>query len=136
MISRQLTSLRAFRPVRGLSLVEVLAALVIMGGAVTSLLLVQARSVELVQDARLSLDAERLARELIAEWRLQKVELDTQDEGALENGWRWERTQRRADISEHNVALEITLRMEHVTDMYRGERWIREFVWLIRHEDS
>lgn len=115
---------------------EVLAALVIMGGAVTSLLLVQARSVEQVQGARLSLDAERLARELIAEWRLQRAELDTQDEGALENGWRWKRTQRRVDISEHAVASEITLRIEHVTDMHRGERWIREFVWLIRHEDS
>lgn len=116
-------------------MVEVLASLVLMGGALVSLLLTQAHSITRVQDVQMNLEAQRLSRELIAEWRLKKVDLRSPGHGTWEHGWRWKRTHRQVDLANHPVTSEITIRVEHLANRQDGNVWSREFVWLIRHEN-
>lgn len=124
---------------RGFSLLEVLAALVIVAGAVTAALIAQARSIENVRGATLALEAQALAHELKAGWQLEAVQVCERDEGTIEHvgrSWHWRRQCRRVQVLAEVDADEITLELAEITDGAAHRPWRREFTWLVAVQEQ
>src|SRR5262249_5208708 len=73
------------------TLVEVVAAVVLLATVVTTLLTVQVRTLQQMQDVREQALAADLAHDLIAQWALQPKGFVPPSEGTFETqpGWRW-----------------------------------------------
>ncbi len=95
---------------RSVLLVEVLAAVLILGGSVVALLVAQSRAVQQSVANRQVERASTLAAELLAAWRLEKTDIRIQDEGVFEGdpNWFWRRTVEQDDLAGIAV-LRITL---------------------------
>lgn len=101
---------------RGLTLIEVVAALVLTATTVTALLMAQTRSLTQLHIIRQQKIAADLAHELIRQWQLQPDELSRSADGSFDvrPGWTWER---RATPSPLAGALnEVTLTIYGPTD--------------------
>ena len=114
-------------------MIEVVAALVILGGAVTTLLVAQARCVWHLRVSGWQLTARELAGELTAQWELDgKVDVREPAEGAVDGhpGWSWRRSSTthtmHKGIRGHLVALEI-IRNDNSDPI----PWRRHFYWLV-----
>ena len=80
------------RNANALTLIEVVAALVLVATSVTALLAAQGRCLEQLRCARELETAATLARELITQWRLDPLTVPpTAGEFPGEPTWRWER---------------------------------------------
>jgi Tfp pilus assembly protein PilV len=121
---------------RSLTLVEVLAALAILGGAATALLSVQARSLETLRHAQRDVVAEQLARELIGDWRLHGADYRAAESGAFDGatGWSWSRRSEPAALGERAMALRVTLSI-WLTDDLGKAAFERDFQWIV-HDDK
>lgn len=126
------------RRLHGLTLIEVLVALVIIGGSVTTMLVAQSNCLVGLQGTQLELSAQHLAKELIANWAIGKENLHSDASGGIANhrGWTWQRTARRVQLTENAAATEVTLHLEFDTGLRRTAAWRRGFVWLIDESTS
>ncbi len=123
-------------PARGLSLIEVVAALVLLSGCAVMLLTAQGRSLDQLRAVRTQETAAGLARELIASWKLDPtVELPL--EGYFEStpGWRWERQVRWYSTGAHGSLQEITLTV-YRTKLDREEEAVARYTWIEREIDE
>lgn len=129
---------RRFRRLRGLTLIEVLVALVIIGGSVTTLLVAQSNCLGGLKGTQLELTAQHLAKELIANWAVDKEDLRSDASGGISDrrGWTWHRAARRVKLTDDAVATEVTLHIEFDSGMRRTATWRRGFVWLIDDSTS
>ena len=120
----------------GMTLVEVVASLMILGGSVTTMLVAQSASLEQMSAARLQLIAGHQAKELIATWRLEKVDLKAPTSGAFSDmqGWSWRRTASLTKIVDGIEFQEVTLTMIYKDPDRRSTEWMRSYRWLIRDE--
>jgi prepilin-type N-terminal cleavage/methylation domain-containing protein len=131
---------RKFAPPRrrrsGLTLVEVMAALIILGGAVTIMLVAQARSVNQFHAAQRSLSAGRIAGELLANWKLTGEDLTKAASGIVQNepDWRWERYARPLMRFDDLDVTEVQLTLYHAANAGPISFWSRGFHWWIRTE--
>lgn len=97
----------------GLMLIEVLAALVLLGGAVVGMLVAQGRCLRQLDDARRKGTAAHLASELLDHWQLHDDVALVSDEGVFEGHpqWSWRRTAQATTVAETvemtRVVLEI-----------------------------
>jgi Tfp pilus assembly protein PilV len=81
-------------------LIEVVAALALLGTTIVAILVVRSRSLVQLQTAGDRLQAAHLARELIADWRLRQTNVTRDDRGEFESepgpglgpGWSWRRS--------------------------------------------
>ena len=121
---------------RGLTLVEVLASLLILGGAVSMMLTAQMRSLEQVSRSRWGCEAEDLARELIADWQLAEADMASPEQGQIGDGetWRFDRMSRQVNIEDGASLSEITLTLTRRTGDENAEPWSRSFTWLMPHK--
>ena len=121
------------RRLHGLTLIEVLVALVIIGGSVTTMLVAQSNCRGGLKGSQLELTAQHLAKELMANWKIDKDALHSDASGSISNrrGWTWQRTARRIQVTDSATATEVTLHLEFDTGMRRTAAWRRGFVWLI-----
>ncbi len=121
----------------GITLIEVVAALVIVGGSATAMLLAQARNLEKLTGSRVDLAARDIASELIGTWRLQDADLKTPSEGRVgtEFQWRWKRSAQVRPVTDAWSATEITLELTllPLEGSMRTRRW--EYTWLV-NDDS
>jgi Tfp pilus assembly protein PilV len=118
---------------RGLTLVEVVASLLIMGSAMAALLVGQSRSLRQIDEAEHQLTATLIARELIANWRLEGQDLMTAGSGEILNqpGWLWTRRGERRSMANDLFVSEVTLVIECRTEVLfaASRKW--EYRWLI-----
>lgn len=121
------------RRLRGLTLIEVLVALVIIGGSVTAMLVAQSNCLAGLKGSQMELTAQHLAKELIATWAIDKEDLHLSASGSIagRRGWSWQRTSQRFSLVDGVSATEVTLNIEFDTGMRRSATWHRGFVWLI-----
>lgn len=121
------------RRLHGLTLIEVLVALVIIGGSVTTMLVAQSNCLGGLKGSQLELTAQHLAKELMANWKIDKEDFHSDASGSISNrrGWTWQRTARRIQVTDSATATEVTLHLEFDTGMRRTAAWRRGFVWLI-----
>lgn len=120
---------------RALTLIEVLASLAIVGGAVTLMLVVNANSLMRLSEGDLQLDAQSLARELIAGWTLAGEDVTQAGSGTVDglDDWSWARWSEEAEIaSDVNVRkVFLELRYGQPSD---SRDWTRQFEWLVSNE--
>lgn len=122
---------------RGMTLVEVLAAALIMGGIVTTALVGQAKALRQITAAERTVQAANLARELLASWEIENRDLSSPYEGAFDTpkGWRWRRRDGSIRLAGGVEVREVTLDIE-----YQGSDtqvpWRREFRWLSQNVEN
>ena len=124
---------------RALTLLEVLAALTILGGAVTMMLHAQAQALEHLHQCRLQLIAQDIGKELKSGWSLDKVDLRTPASGTMPGmeGWSWSRSVQRMDVADGVSAVEVTLRIAYrKREELSATPWTCEYHRLIHHEQS
>lgn len=119
---------------RGMTLVEVLAATLIMGGAVTVALVAQASGLRQLKLADRTLVAQDIARELIAAWRIEEQDVSLPESGGVDgrDGWRWSRSVTEAKLDGGLAVTEVTLRIEYHERQGWEQPWYRDFHWLER----
>lgn len=116
-----------------LTLIEVLVALVIIGGSVTAMLVAQSNSLGALKGSEMELTAQHLAKELIATWAVDKEDLQSDASGGIpaHRAWTWRRATKRIALIEGTNATEVTLHVAFDSGIPRAAPWRREFVWLI-----
>ena len=115
-----------------MTLIEVMAALVILGGAVTAMLAGLCRCMNGFAASQNQVSASRVAEELLARWSLEGVRTATEGAGPVTNfpEWSWRRSVNRTEVQEGVFATQITLELvRHSPDDPR-QAWRREFHWL------
>ena len=116
------------RPTRGMTLIEVLAALVILGTAATSILVAQARAIEQAKVAALEVEAAAMANELIANWRLNEEKMADSASGRIDGQgeWSWRRTSERKELGAERSVMEVRLELTYLAD---SATWSRSYFW-------
>lgn len=119
---------------RGLTLVEVVCALVLLSVTATSLLTAQARSLHQLRTVSDQHHAAILAHELITQWRLDRAQLTKDDQGRFEEApeWSWRRVVTPRDDTE---LMELHLIIER-RPPNESRRVIAEYAWLEAGDDS
>ena len=117
---------------RGFTLVEVLAALALLAGTVTCLLLAETRALRQHADAQRRAEVTALAEELIRQWKVEQVELSQPAAGfcEAEPRLRWQRTVEPFQTASNPTLLRVTLRLLEL-DQGGNERTLTTLVWLI-----
>jgi Tfp pilus assembly protein PilV len=122
---------------RGATLVEVLAATVILGGALTSMIVAQASSIEQLRAAELKLTAAEWAHELVTEWRLKKTDMVPAEAGTHPHmpGWSWRRSSETIEVTERALVRLVSLEISY-SGSQPEEGWQTRFEWLVGDADS
>jgi Tfp pilus assembly protein PilV len=120
--------------VRGLTLIEVVAALVLMAGVVSALLLAQGRLLGKLRGIEEQELASHLAREIIAQWKLERP---TATQGEVEEypGWRWIRQESTTLLVRDPLVREVTLQIVHRT-ADGAERTVASYQWLEKKDEE
>ena len=123
---------------RGISLIEVIAATVILGTAVTVLLAMQAASLERMHSIDNELLAVELAHELFADWRLNPTDRSGENGGDVKHhdGWSWRRQLEKVTVAPGVAAELVTLTVRHSGGMVQRNAFEREFQWLEHELDN
>ena len=118
-----------------MTLVEVMASLLVLGGAITGILLADSRSVAQIHAARQQIDAAEVARELVVNWRIEGVDLGAPSSGRArpDERWTWERTSGPRFIHEQIRMVEVVLRLRFQPTGQSDRTVDYEYHWLI-HE--
>ncbi len=128
---------------RALTLIEVLAALALMGGTASAMVVAYTRALHQIHETHLRRQAFERAHEQIVQWRLDNEPLDHNAEGRFENTtseglpdttiqgqWIWTRTVRPVRVTPttdmHGITLTVLLERE---DQPRTR--LAQVVWLI-----
>jgi len=126
---------RVHRLARALSLVEVLASIVIIGGAVTTMLVAQSNSIATLKTARLESQADDFARNLIARWRLNSEDVSAIASGEIpgQQRWTWRRQSEPFHAGEKVQATLIMLTIVRAGS-HAEAPWVRRYQWLEARE--
>jgi len=125
------------KPMRALSLIEVVASLALLAASATALMVAHARSLEQISATRDQAAASVLAENLIAAWRLDP-DSDLDDcRGLFDSkpSWRWKRTREPCDLAMRPGLFEITLTVSR-TDVRGAEQVVATHTWLERDDES
>lgn len=122
---------------RGFMLIEVLAALVLLGGTVVTLLVAQSKSLEQLRIAQRQATAAHLARELLTTWQVEEVDLVTGDEGVFDGNveWSWRRTVERTTVSGSIPMTQVTVEIIYVADD-AGPQIVAQYEWFEVPDDE
>jgi Tfp pilus assembly protein PilV len=128
--------MRTRRHVRALTLIEVVASLVLLATAVTTLLAAQGRSLEQLRTARELETAAALARGLITDWRLESSGTVPPTDGVFASNpaWRWSRTAKPLSNSTDSAIQTISLTI-YRNDAHGVERMVTSYTWLEKPYD-
>lgn len=124
------------RNANALTLIEVVAALVLVATSVTALLAAQGRSLAQLRQARAPETTATLARELITQWRLEPLVVPPSEGEFLgQPTWRWTREVTLPTDGRLSELQEVVLSIHRRDD--RGvERTIASYTWLEKTRDD
>ncbi|MEK6674127.1 MAG: hypothetical protein AABZ47_00565 [Planctomycetota bacterium] len=116
-----------------LTLIEVVAALVLVATTATLVLTAQSRSLHQLRHLQESETAHRLAGELIAKWKLQRPQQSPMLEGRFEEAthWHWRRSVRPHDFRSGSLQ-EVTLTVQRSEPKESSPATIGTWIWLER----
>lgn len=120
---------------RSMILIEVVAALALLGATIVAILVVRSRSLVQLQTAGERLQATQLARELIVDWRLRKVNVTRDDHGEFESepgpgsgpGWSWRRSVSSVVVADKVEMKSITL---EIVRRNGGDEVVASYLWM------
>ena len=115
-----------------ITLIEVVASLVLLGSAVTTMLVAQANAVQTVAESKFYLEARAIASNLIAEWRITTVDVTQPGQDGVTDvpDWSWRRSTVPRASDEQPKVVEIVLEILHRDP----DSWIErraEYRWLV-----
>jgi len=118
---------------RGISLVEVMASLLLLGTTITAVLVAQARSLRTISLANERMVAAELARELITGWQLDGTDVLVAASGQFpgRENWTWSRESTLREVQDQVRMREVTVRTEHARADGSVEPFSYDFVWLV-----
>ena len=121
----------------GVTLLEVIAAAVILGTSVTTMLLAQGNTIEQLSLSRRQLTASAIANELIAHWRLTNENVATPSSGSVDGlaGWRWARSSESITVAEGVAVTRVILTVTFVGDGSERTNWTRVYRWIASEND-
>lgn len=114
-----------------MTLIEVLAALVILGTMMVTFLVSQSQSLAQQTTANHRRRAVALAAELLAQWRLNETPVTQSAGGAFGRplGWSWRRDVERSRVLDDIEMYGVTLTVHRATIEHRSEEILR-VSWL------
>ena len=128
---------------RALTLIEDLAALALMGGTASAMIVAYTRALHQIHETRLRRQAFERAHEQIVQWTLDKEPLeynadgrfeDTTNQGSrdstIQGQWFWTRTVRRVRVTPATDMHEITLTLRLEREGQPRTR-LAQVVWLV-----
>ena len=117
---------------RAITLIEVIAATLILGTMVTILLTMQGLCLERMRELGHDLLASELAEELFVTWRWRAEEHRGDEQGRMEEhpDWSWVRRSEEVDVGPEIKAVLVTLTVRRDRGAPPGEVYRREFQWL------
>jgi hypothetical protein len=120
-----------------LTLAEVLASLLIVGGSVTTMLVAQSNSLERINTCQRQLTARHIAHELITVWRLQAEDLVVSSSGRIAGleRWSWRRSAQQLRTADNMAAIEVTLKIIYTDPDRRTTPWVRPYRWLLTDDE-
>jgi len=120
---------------RGVTLVEILAALSIVGVSITTVLVAQAKCLQHLQVSGLELTSRQVANELLATWHLEQEDITVESGGDIDllEGWSWSRSAHGIVIAEGVQLTEVTLEVIYRDPDGRAAPWVRPYSWLVDH---
>lgn len=118
---------------RSMILIEVVAALALLGTTIVVILVVRSRSLVQLQTAGDRLQAAHLARELITDWRLRQAHVAHDNHGEFEPGpgpgWSWRRSVSGVVVADRVEMKLITLeivRRSGSNEVVASYPWLEE----------
>ncbi len=123
---------------RGISLVEVMVSLLLLGTTITALLVAQARSLRAISHANERMVAAELARELITGWQLDGTDVLVAASGQFPGceDWSWSRECTLKEVQEQVRMREVKVRIEHVSLGGGIEAFSHDVVWLVNEHTN
>lgn len=113
-----------------MSLVEVLAALTLLGTCVVTLLWAQTAALRTLQAAKTKSIAAAIGEEMIAQWALDNEDMRVSAEGLIEahKDWQWQRTAERRywtdDVEMTEIRFSITRVSESEPETLMSVTWL------------
>ncbi len=122
---------------RSFTLIEVMAALVLIGGSIVTLLNIQARSAGQATASNHQRTAACLAEELLATWTLEKCDLSLDQEAAFTEpaGWFWRRSVSTPAVVLPAEMIQIELEIIRTNDLGEAQT-IASYTWWERIDAS
>ena len=116
-----------------MTLIEVIAALTLLGATITSILVAQGRSVHNIHESGRQLAAQHMAGELIAGWQIDGTEISADDRGGIDgfDEWSWHRISRTYADTGGVSLTQVTLSLAFRKTDTGHEPWVREFHWIV-----
>ena len=118
---------------RAFTLIEVVAALALLSTTLVFLLAAQQRGLQRLAESREQETAAQMARELIAEWRLQSKGFRAGGDGIfpVASAWRWTRTEEPFGHTEGTRLRQVTLAVFHEQEpRLPNPTPVVSYVWL------
>ncbi len=122
---------------RAMSLIEVVASLVLLATTVTGLLVAHSRSLGQLANTRHQETATALAKQLMADWRIEPPAVDSNIGGRIEShpSWRWTRVSRLYPFTRRRELWEVTLTI-YRADHPDAELAVGTYTWLERSDEQ
>lgn len=117
----------------GVTLLEVIAAAVILGTSVTMMMLAQGNMIEQLSVSRRQLTAGAVAHELIARWQLTEENMTEPSSGTVDGlpGWRWARSSESTTVAQGVTVTRVALSVTHWGDGHEPTNWTRVYRWIV-----
>ena len=114
------------------TLIEVIAAILLLGMAITTMLVAQSRTLARISNGKRELKAVHLAKELRAAWKLNDQDLAQPASGSVDDapGWSWQRSAQPVRVADSIVVTEVALEIMYSQGL-QSQPWSRRFGWLI-----
>lgn len=122
---------------RSLVLIEVVAAIALLGSTAVGLLVAQSQALGQLETARRRALGARVARELLAGWQLNEVDVQIADAGSIESDpqWSWRRSVADTRVADSARMKLITVSILHQSPML-GPRRVLHYQWLEKPADD
>lgn len=119
----------ARRGARAMTLVEVVAATLLVGTLVTGSLIARARYVTAMKTAQWQMTATEIARNMITTWQLENADLSAEAGGSVEGRpkWAWKRSAETKDVADGVASMIVTLELRRHNAVSPSEPWRRSF---------
>jgi Tfp pilus assembly protein PilV len=115
-----------------MTLVEVVAATLLVGTLVTASLTARARYVTAMKTAMWQITATEIARNMLTDWRLEEADMKVEGRGVVEGrpGWAWSRSAEIREVADGVSSKIVTLKLRRHIQSAPNAPWYQSFSFI------